>query len=92
MVVVMEKRATEKQIEHVIKALNNFGFDVHRSTGEIQTVLGAIGVKPEFDIRQVQVLPGVAEVYRITEPFKLASRAFHREDSVIDFGRVKVGG
>jgi 3-deoxy-7-phosphoheptulonate synthase len=92
MVVVMEKRATEKQIEHVIKSLNSFGFDVHRSTGESQTVLGAIGVKPEFDIRQVQVLPGVAQVYRITEPFKLASRAFHPEDSVIEFGKVKVGG
>jgi 3-deoxy-7-phosphoheptulonate synthase len=92
MVVVMEKRATEKQIEHVIKSLNSFGFDVHRSTGESQTVLGAIGVKPEFDIRQVKVLPGVAEVYRITEPFKLASRAFHPEDSVIEFGKVKVGG
>ena len=92
MVVVMEKRATEKQIEHVIKVLNQFGFDVHRSTGVSQTVLGAIGVKPEFDIRQIQVLPGVAEVYRITEPFKLASRAFQREDSIIDFGRVKVGG
>jgi 3-deoxy-7-phosphoheptulonate synthase len=92
MVVVMEKRATEKQIEHVIKSLNSYGFDVHRSTGESQTVLGAIGVKPEFDIRQVQVLPGVAEVYRITEPFKLAGRAFHPEDSVIEFGKVKVGG
>jgi 3-deoxy-7-phosphoheptulonate synthase len=92
MVVVMEKRATEKQIEHVIKSLNGHGFDVHRSTGESQTVLGAIGVKPEFDIRQVKVLPGVAEVYRITEPFKLASRAFHPEDSVIEFGKVKVGG
>jgi len=92
MVVVMEKGATEKQIEHIIKALNNFGFDVHRSTGVNQTVLGAIGVKPEFDIRQIQVLPGVAEVYRITEPFKLASRAFKREDTVIDFGSVKVGG
>jgi len=88
----MEKGATEKQIEHIIKALNNFGFDVHRSTGVNQTVLGAIGVKPEFDIRQIQVLPGVAEVYRITEPFKLASRAFKREDTVIDFGSVKVGG
>lgn len=92
MVVVMEKGASEKQIEQVIKALHNFGFDVHRSTGVNQTVLGAIGVKPEFDIRQLQVLPGVAEVHRITEPFKLASRAFKREDTILDFGGVKVGG
>jgi 3-deoxy-7-phosphoheptulonate synthase len=92
MVVVMEKRATEKQVEHVIKVLNEFGFGVHRSTGVNQTVLGAIGVKPEFDIRQVQVLPGVAEVYRITEPFKLASRTFQKENSIVDIGGVKVGG
>lgn len=92
MIVVMEKGATEKQIEQVIKALKNFGFDVHRTTAVNQTVLSAVGVKPEFDTRQLQLLPGVAEVHRITEPFKLASRAFKREDTILDFGGVKVGG
>lgn len=92
MIVVMKKGATEKQIEQVIKALKNFGFDVHRTTAVNQTVLSAVGVKPEFDTRQLQLLPGVAEVHRITEPFKLASRAFKREDTILDFGGVKVGG
>jgi 3-deoxy-7-phosphoheptulonate synthase len=92
MVVVVETGATEKQIENIIKVLNEHGFDVHRSTGVQHTVLGAIGVQPEFDHRQVELLPGVAEVIRITEPYKLASRAFKREGSVFDLGGVSIGG
>jgi 3-deoxy-7-phosphoheptulonate synthase len=92
MVVVVEEHATEKDIEGIIKVLNDFGFDVHRSTGVSQTVLGAIGVQPNFDIRQVELLPGVAHAYRITEPYKLASRSFKSEKTVIDIGGVKIGG
>jgi 3-deoxy-7-phosphoheptulonate synthase len=92
MVVVTEPGTTEKQIEEIIRVLNEHGFDVHRSTGVQQTVLGAIGVHPEFDHRQIELLPGVAEVLRITEQYKLASRAFKREGSVFDIGGVKLGG
>ena len=92
MIVVTEHGATDKQIEEIIRVLNEHGFDVHRSTGVQQTVLGAIGVHPEFDHRQIQLLPGVAEVVRITEQYKLASRAFKREGSVFDVGGVKIGG
>jgi 3-deoxy-7-phosphoheptulonate synthase len=91
MVVVTEPGATEKQIEDIIRALHEHGFDVHRSTGARQTVLGAIGVQPDFDHRQVELLPGVAEVLRITEPYKLASRTFRRQGSVIDVGGVAFG-
>ncbi len=91
MVVVIEPGATEKQIEHIIKVLHEHGFDVHRSTGVQQTVLGAIGVKPEFDHRHIELLPGVAEVLRITEPYKLASRTFKREGSIIDVGGARFG-
>ena len=92
MIVVTEHGASDKQIEEIIRVLNEHGFDVHRSTGVQQTVLGAIGVHPEFDHRQIQLLPGVAEVVRITEQYKLASRAFKREGSVFDVGGVKIGG
>lgn len=92
MVVVTEPGTTEKQIENIIRVLHEHGFDVHRSTGVQQTVLGAIGVHPEFDHRQIELLPGVAEVLRITEQYKLASRAFKREGSVFDIGGVKIGG
>jgi 3-deoxy-7-phosphoheptulonate synthase len=92
MVVVLETGATEKQIEEVVRVLRDHGFDIHRSAGVQHTVLGAIGVHPEFDHRQIEVLPGVAEVVRITEPFKLASRAFKREGSIFDIGGIKIGG
>ena len=91
MVVVTEPGSTEKQIEEIIRVLHEHGFDVHRSTGVRQTVLGAIGVQPDFDHRQIELLPGVAEVLRITEPYKLASHSFKREGSVFDIGGLKIG-
>jgi 3-deoxy-7-phosphoheptulonate synthase len=93
MVVVMQSVATDKQIQHVIDRLVAIGFDVHRSTGESQTVIGAVGVHPDFDPRDIEVLDGVREVVRITQPYKLASRAFRPEGTVVDLGKgVKVGG
>jgi 3-deoxy-7-phosphoheptulonate synthase len=92
MVVVLETGAAEKQIENIIRVLHEHGFDIHRSEGIQHTVLGAIGVHPEFDHRQIELLPGVAEVLRITEPFKLASRAFKREGSVFEIDGIKIGG
>ena len=92
MIVVLETGTAEKQIEEIIRVLHDHGFDVHRSTGVQHTVLGAIGVHPEFDHRQIELLDGVAEVVRVTDPFKLASRAFKHEGSVFDIGGVKIGG
>ena len=81
MVIVLEKNVADKQIENIIKHLEDFGFAVHKSTGVEQIVLGAIGVKPDFDTRNVKIIDGVAEVYRITEPYKLASRSFQKENT-----------
>ncbi|MGE5679336.1 MAG: 3-deoxy-7-phosphoheptulonate synthase [Bacillota bacterium] len=92
MVVVLEKNVTEEQIENIIKHLEEYGFDVHKSTGIEQIVLGAIGVKPDFDIRKVKILDGVFDVHRITEPFKLASRSFHKENTVIQIKDIQIGG
>ncbi len=86
MVVVVDRNATVQEIENIIEALQKHGFDVHRSTGVNQTVLGAIGVQPDFDTNTIRVLPGVAEVYRITEQYKLASRSFKRDNTVIRIG------
>jgi len=90
-VVVLEKNVSDTQIENVIKHLENFGFAVHKSTGVEQIVLGAIGVKPDFDTRKVKILEGVVEVYRITEPFKLASRSFKKDDTLIKIKDVTIG-
>ncbi len=92
MVVVLEKNVTQPQLENIIKHLEDYGFAVHKSTGEEQIVLGAIGVKPDFDTRKVKLLDGVSEVYRITEPFKLASRSFQKDNTQIKIKNVVFGG
>jgi 3-deoxy-7-phosphoheptulonate synthase len=93
MVVVMQEGAPEAQIQGVINKLMDMGFDIHRSTGEIQTVLGAVGAKPDFDTREIELLEGVQVVHRISTPYKLASRHFRPEGSVIHLGKgVAVGG
>jgi 3-deoxy-7-phosphoheptulonate synthase len=93
MVIVMQEGATDAQIQNVIDKLIAHGFDVHRSTGSAHTVLGAVGVHRDFDHRDFELLDGVREVMRITQPFKLASRQFKPEGTVIDLGRgVKIGG
>ncbi len=92
MVVVMEVGADESQVEAVVQSLRTFGFDVHRSKGVNQTVLGAIGVQQGFDTRRVEILDGVAAVYRVTEPYKFASRAWKKEDTTIDVAGIPIGG
>src|SRR3954468_10626248 len=91
MVVVMEERATETQIEQVVARLVEMGMDVHRSTGVTRTVLGAVG-KGHADKGLIEMLDGVHEVLRISEPYKLASRAFKPEGTVITVGDVRIGG
>ena len=92
MVVVMEERAAEDQIQHVIATLVDKGFDVHRSTGAMRTVLGAVGGRRDFDRRLLEVMEGVHEVLRITEPYKLASRTFRPESTVVSIGELRIGG
>jgi len=93
MVVVMQEGATEDQIQGAINKLMEMGFDIHRSTGARQTVLGAVGALADFDTRDIELLDGVAEVVRISAPYKLASRHFRPEGSVIQLGKgVAVGG
>lgn len=92
MVVIIEPKATEEQIQSVINHLENYGFQIHKSVGVQSTIIGAIGVKPDFDTRKIKILDGVADVYRVTVPFKLASRNFHELDTVIDIKGVKIGG
>jgi 3-deoxy-7-phosphoheptulonate synthase len=92
MVVVMEPKAPEENIQNVISHLRDLGFDIHRSDGVTHTILGAVGDKTGIDIRQLEVLDGVHEVVRISEPYKLASRSFKQENTVIGIGHVEIGG
>ena len=91
MVVVMQERATEAQVQAVIAQLVEMGFDVHRSTGASRTVIGAVG-DGTGDPQLLEVQEGVQEVLRISEPYKLASRTFKPENTVVVVEDVRIGG
>ena len=91
MVVVMEELATDAQVENVVKRLVEMGMDVHRSTGVSRTVLGAVG-QGHPDTGLIEILEGVHEVVRISSPYKLASRTFKPEGTVVTVGGVRIGG
>ena len=93
MVIVMEQSATEEQIQKIIETLVEVGYDVHRSTGVAHTVLGAVGSPRQVvDPTALELLPGVREVVKISEPYKLVGRTFKPDDTVVDVGGVRVGG
>jgi 3-deoxy-7-phosphoheptulonate synthase len=93
MIVAMQEAASEEQIQHVLDQLVQMGFEVHRSTGARQTVLGGVGARAGFDTREVEMMPGVQEVHRITSPYKLAGRNFRPEGTVVKFANgLEIGG
>ena len=91
MIVVMEENASEERITRVVDRLVNLGFDIHRSTGERHTILGAVGAQLA-DTRDLELLDGVQEVIRVSVPYKLASRAFKPEGTRIDIKGIVIGG
>ncbi len=92
MIVILENHITEENTERIVKTLESFGFQIHKSVGVERTILGAVGVKPNFDTRTIKVMEGVADVYRITTPYKLAGRDFHEENTIINYKGVEIGG
>ena len=91
MLVVMQQGASEAQIQRIIDRLIEDGFDVHRSTGVIHTVLGGVGGKDDFDTGIVEAMDAVKEVHRIVSPYKLASRGFRPQGTVVRIGDVEIG-
>ncbi|HEX3748754.1 MAG TPA: 3-deoxy-7-phosphoheptulonate synthase [Bryobacteraceae bacterium] len=91
MLVVMQQGATEEQIDTVIERLTELGFDVHRSTGVVHTVLGGVGGKEDFDLDVFELMEGVKEAHRISSPYKLASRSFKPGGTVVKIRDVEIG-
>lgn len=93
MIVAMQEKATEEQIQKVLERMVEIGFNVHKTTGTVQTILAGVGTPGAFDIKDFEVLDGVAEVIRITSPYKLAGRSFRPEGTIVRFPNgVTVGG
>jgi 3-deoxy-7-phosphoheptulonate synthase len=92
MLVVMQEGAGEQQIQAVIDRFVELGFNVHRSTGVVHTVLGGVGGKPDFDLAIFEVMDGVKEAVRIASPYKLASKSFRPQGTVVRVGDIDIGG
>src|SRR5271154_2551437 len=95
MIINMAVNATEEQIDHGVKRIQEGGFQADLSLGEERAVIGVVGKseKHRGELEALQAAPGVEEIIRITHPFKLASRNFRPEGSVVELGRgVSVGG
>jgi 3-deoxy-7-phosphoheptulonate synthase len=92
MIVVMEPDATDAAVESVISFLVGAGFDVHRSSGASTTILGVVGDLRSTDVTVVSEFPGVSQVVRVSEQFRLASRRFRQQSTVIEGPWGSIGG
>ena len=92
MIIVMEKDSGDESVENVVGELSRRGFDVHRSTGAERTILGVVGNVETLDPREFELMEGVHEVVRVSEPYKLSGRAFKRENTVVRVRDIEVGG
>ncbi len=92
MIVVLKPRTTEENIARVEHMIRERGLDTHTIRGEDLTIIGCIGDTTAVDPKLFEVDSSVERVMHVQEPYKLANRAFHPEDSVIDVSGVKIGG
>ncbi len=93
MIIVCEAKATEEQIVAVVQAIVKVGLKVHRSDGAEHTVLGVVGDRSRLDVGAFSIMPGVRDVIIVSKPYKLASREFHSDDTIVTVGEgVQIGG
>lgn len=92
MILVIKPEATLEQIDHVVEHVKALGLTPHVSRGESRTIIGVIGDETRPGTENFSALPGVENVLAIQKPFKLASREFHKDDSVVYVGKVRIGG
>jgi 3-deoxy-7-phosphoheptulonate synthase len=92
MIIVLKPEATEREIDHVLDRLRELGLKSHISTGEERTIIGVIGDDRILQNQPLTAFPGVESVTPILAPWKLVSREFKRDNTVIDIGGVKIGG
>ena len=92
MIVVMKPGSTTENLSAVVKKIEAAGLRTHLSKGEEVTIVGVIGDKKIIANLELQMMAGVDKTVRITEKYKLVSRDFHPEDTIIDAGGVKIGG
>ncbi|MCL4079052.1 3-deoxy-7-phosphoheptulonate synthase [Coriobacteriia bacterium Es71-Z0120] len=92
MLIVMRDHATREEIDHVVALLKEAGAEAHLSRGEVKTIIGVIGDREVMYSLELEGLPGVEQVVRVLKPYKLVSRDFQPEDTVVCVGSAAIGG
>jgi 3-deoxy-7-phosphoheptulonate synthase len=92
MIIVLKPQPTPDVIQHVLERIEALGLSPHLSQGVSRTIIGVIGDEDKLQVEPLQAIPGVEQVVPILKPYKLASREFHREDSVFEVKGVRIGG
>jgi 3-deoxy-7-phosphoheptulonate synthase len=92
MIIVLRPNSTSEQIDHILERIQELGFKPHLSRGELRTIIGVIGDEDKLQVQPLAAIPGVEQVLPILKPFKLASREFQMQDSVVTVGSVRIGG
>ncbi|WP_296242008.1 3-deoxy-7-phosphoheptulonate synthase [uncultured Faecalicoccus sp.] len=92
MIIVFKPHAEEKDVKRVLDKVEKLGLQTHISQGENTLVVGLVGDTTRVDPKRIEVEESVDRIMKVSEPYKLANRMFHPEDTVIDVSGVKVGG
>lgn len=92
MIIVLKPEATKKQIDHLVARIKKLGLQPMVSKGTERTIIGVIGPEDALRVQPIEVIPGVEKVIPVLKPYKLVSRDFKPESSVIDVNSIKVGG
>ncbi len=91
MVIILKKQISESQKGVIKEFLESRSFQVKEIVGQEETIFGAVGIS-RIDLREVELLDGVAKVIPISKPYKLASRELKKKDTIVKVGKVKIGG
>src|SRR5258708_32043913 len=100
MIIVLKRDSTAEQIDHTLDRIRELGFKPHLSRGEKRTIIGVIGDEDKLQVEPLSAIAGVEQVLPILKPYKLASREFHANDTVVEVGAgckppvraVRIGG
>ena len=92
MIIVLKKDATEAEVKHIVEKVKALGLRPMISKGTERTIIGVIGEEEVLQAQPLEIFPGVEKVMPVLAPYKLVSREFKKEDSIVDVGGVKIGG
>ncbi|HIW17783.1 MAG TPA: 3-deoxy-7-phosphoheptulonate synthase [Candidatus Faecalicoccus intestinipullorum] len=91
MIIVFKPQAQEKEVKRVLDKVERLGLKTHISQGENTLVVGLVGDTTRIDPKRIEVEESVDRIVKVSEPYKLANRMFHPEDTIVDVSGVLVG-